>query len=209
MSDTIFPLTEKLCPSCKVIRPASDFYRNSMYPGGLKTPCKPCDKNKHAQKNYPPDITISFVKCTGCRQLKHISKFYVNKRKRNGYNPYCIECGCKQQGTFTRRCKLWKRNAKLRNKKWLLTEDYLKALPQVCHYIGVPLTCEINHYNTISLDRVDNSKGYTEDNVVFCCQFINKMKQDLTYDQFICTCKMIAQHRASKLESVTYNSLLL
>ncbi len=35
------------------------------------------------------------------------------------------------------------------------------------------------------IDRVDNSVGYEVDNCVPCCGVCNRMKRDLTKDQFI------------------------
>ena len=36
----------------------------------------------------------------------------------------------------------------------------------------------------IGLDRIDNTKGYTKDNVSPCCSKCNKMKSDLTIKDF-------------------------
>jgi len=96
--------------------------------------------------------------------------------------------------TFDSRCKHWKHTAKRRNIEWNLTVQDLKSMPKICHYSGRPLTCLSNQYDTISLDRLDSSKGYIKGNVVFCCGFINVMKSNLTYDQFIFACKMIVNH---------------
>ena len=106
-----------------------------------------------------------------------------------------------RRNTFHGRCQLWKINAKKRGIEWNLTEQYLSSLPQVCHYSGVPLTSKANGYYTISLDRLDSSKGYVIGNVAFCCQFINYMKQELSYAQFICACKMIGNHADMKKAS--------
>jgi hypothetical protein len=47
-----------------------------------------------------------------------------------------------------------------------------------CHYCG----CEIE---ITGLDRKDNSKGYSRDNVVPCCFNCNRKKNNRPYDQFI------------------------
>jgi len=72
-----------------------------------------------------------------------------------------------------------------------LTKQDVEQIPLICHYTGKPLTLEANHFNTISIERLDSSKGYTKENVVFCCETINRMKQELSYDDFIETCHTI------------------
>ncbi len=47
-------------------------------------------------------------------------------------------------------------------------------------------------FNKVSPDRVDPSKGYTEDNVVLCCWGINRMKLNIPYDEFIILCTLIS-----------------
>ncbi len=37
--------------------------------------------------------------------------------------------------------------------------------------------------NTLSIDRMDNSKGYIKGNIVFCCDKINSIKTDLTLEE--------------------------
>jgi hypothetical protein len=83
--------------------------------------------------------------------------------------------------------------AKYRGIRFELTIEDLERLPLICHYTGMPLTMEPNSYYTVSLDRVDSSRGYTKDNVVFCCGFINRMKQELTVEQFIMACKAVVR----------------
>lgn len=36
----------------------------------------------------------------------------------------------------------------------------------------------------VSIDRIDSDKGYTKDNIQFLCWQINKMKSNLTEDEF-------------------------
>ncbi len=42
----------------------------------------------------------------------------------------------------------------------------------------------LEHISTIGLDRKNNSKGYSEENIVFCCNRCNKIKSNLlTFDE--------------------------
>lgn len=50
----------------------------------------------------------------------------------------------------------------------------------------------VRHLNGI--DRKDNNKGYTADNVITCCAECNQMKSDLEHDEFILHCKKVASY---------------
>ena len=89
---------------------------------------------------------------------------------------------------------MWKSNASKRNILFDLTFEQVKSMPLICHYTGRALTLKRNQRNTISLDRIDPSKGYTPTNVVFCCSFVNIMKHTSSYEDFLYTCKEIAEH---------------
>lgn len=99
--------------------------------------------------------------------------------------------------TLESRFSNWERSAKKRNILFDLTFDQIKSIPLICHYTGEVLTMEGNHRNTISLDRLDSSKGYTITNVVFCCSFVNIMKHKMSYEDFLSACKVIAEHHKS------------
>ena len=67
-----------------------------------------------------------------------------------------------------------------------------------CHYTGVELTIERNRDNTISYDRLDNSKGYVPGNIVTCCVNVNEMKRKMTKQELIEWCKKIVAHSEEK-----------
>src|SRR4051812_41029308 len=92
------------------------------------------------------------------------------------------------EGKYTQ----WKNGAKARGYEWGLTIEFLRSLPLVCHYTGQELTLEIKQPNTVSLDRIDNTRGYLPDNVCFTTWKINKLKQAFKYDEFIGICVQIA-----------------
>ena len=48
--------------------------------------------------------------------------------------------------------------------------------------------------STASLDRIDSSKGYIENNIQWVHKVINKMKWDLNQDDFINYCKLVASN---------------
>jgi len=67
----------------------------------------------------------------------------------------------------------YKGNAKTRNISLEITfEEFMTFWQKLCHY------CKYN-IDTIGLDRIDNSKGYSLDNVVSCCHECNWTRNDI------------------------------
>ena len=69
----------------------------------------------------------------------------------------------------------------------------------MCKYSGVLLDIDNTNgdndnrinINTLSIDRLDSSKGYTKDNVVLVTAIVNSMKNDLSENEFIKIIKKI------------------
>jgi hypothetical protein len=116
-------------------------------------------------------------------------------------------CGCltkdvnrelnrKQQGEsgFNNMIRVYKRNARLRNIEWNLSDEQAKHISSKdCHYCGCKpklmfkksyknITAEaLDHaaYNCNGIDRYMNSMGYDFENCVPCCTSCNKKKGKL------------------------------
>jgi hypothetical protein len=88
----------------------------------------------------------------------------------------------------------WRTSARKRSFVFRLTlKDILSLLEKQrnrCEYSGQRLIYKPGHVMTVSLDRVDSSKGYTKDNVIACGHYINLMKIDLSFKEFK---KMVAK----------------
>jgi len=109
-------------------------------------------------------------------------------------------CGCLQkervslsvgEAAFNRTALSMRRNAGKRNLKWALTKDQVRILVrQNCHYCGIAPQQKLRHerYNGAfiynGIDRLDNTKGYTINNVVPCCGVCNLSKRAMTIEQF-------------------------
>lgn len=100
----------------------------------------------------------------------------------------------------------YKQGAKKRGYSFEITKtEFYDISQQPCHYCGDTLsnTKKVvyklgGEFKYNGLDRVDNTKGYTLDNVVPCCGICNVMKMTLEYDDFIDRIHRIAERHSIK-----------
>ena len=87
-----------------------------------------------------------------------------------------------------------------KNRKFIFTinkKSFKQLTSANCFYCGAPPSKKTsNRFNGIykynGLDRMDNTKGYTDDNAVSCCWLCNSMKSKLSSQKFIDHCKAIS-----------------
>lgn len=137
-------------------------------------------------------------------------------------NSYCLKykktksCGCYQKEMFLKSSVKYtsdialnglvyeyKIGAKKRNLIFELSHNEVKSLSSSdCYYCGTAPFCVKNvnkHSITYNgIDRVDNSKGYTIDNVVTCCKICNVAEHDLSYIDFINWVKKLSVNLSDK-----------
>jgi len=83
-----------------------------------------------------------------------------------------------QQSTPQGKYVSYKSKAKQRNIPFELTlSDFQNLYQTLCEYCGEKI-------ETIGIDRVDNTLGYTLDNIKSCCNICNKIKRNFTLEQF-------------------------
>ena len=64
---------------------------------------------------------------------------------------------------------------------------------------GIAIVTRTTGYS--SLDRIDNSKGYSMDNVVSCCMPCNSGKTDGTLDEYVKRCIRVAAKHGRRYET--------
>lgn len=111
-------------------------------------------------------------------------------------------------GTLSRTQFAYFKNCALRRDiSWQLTMQFLWDLyvkqNKKCALSGVLLTLDIkiprkSRTNTASIDRIDSTKSYSEDNVQWVHKDINRMKSNFTDEQFIELCKSVAKYQKTK-----------
>ncbi len=162
---------KKKCLNCnKIYIPTSG---NSKY--CLNENCQKLRRKKNNIKYRKSIKNINYVKRYN---KEHCEKIKLRKAKRYNKNKN------NKQYQFNK----YKSNAIARNLQFELTIDnFKKYWKQPCYYCG-------DKIETIGLDRVNNDKGYTIDNVVSCCAICNYMKRNLSKEDFINKCKKIVNN---------------
>ena len=147
--------------------------------------CSMACKNKSLEKHH------NFV-CSKCGQQKTPADFFKDNYKHRGHVARCKDC-CRETARTVLRFKPYHREeslrsgAKRRNLLWELTrEQFMSFWQKPCVYCGDAIPA-------IGLDRIDSTKGYTMENLVPCCTTCNRMKSQLSLNEFLERCARIAQ----------------
>lgn len=146
-------------------------------------------------KRNPKGKMERFVNCKCiCGTVKVVSLNKLRMKK-------TLSCGCYNKEIVSKKkmsdedrvrnslIQEYKNSANQRKLPYSLDDNTLFTLiKSKCHYCGKHPSkphrkCESFLYN--GLDRVDNSVGYIESNVVPCCFICNKMKGVLSKEEFM------------------------
>jgi hypothetical protein len=140
-----------------------------------------------AGKGATQNVSCWKVRCLSCGKTSQSTSQGVRDKA----------CTCRGERRAEPRAALSKRlvsswgfHAKRHNRDWSLTAvDLMGLIFLPCHYCGnsggncMRFDGRMVDYN--GLDRVDNSRGYTIDNVVACCGTCNMAKRAMSYRGFL------------------------
>jgi hypothetical protein len=158
------PLGLRWCSKCKENRPVEEFQRNSALKDGVHCWCKPCCK-KYKK--------VSYIKQRERMEADPGFRDAFNERSRRNSRLW------EERHPLQARIRFYRNNAKRRGIEYdldpLLFEDLSTDRCFYCHADPEPFN---------GVDRVDNTKGYTENNVVSCCKTCNLAKKELTREEF-------------------------
>ena len=114
-------------------------------------------------------------------------------------------CGCLRNGQKHCRWKTFKNSSRAAAKRghpWKLTfNQFVELADAPCSYCGKIESATHTHptnpgksWRHNSIDRVDNTKGYTSRNCVTACMTCNWMKKDMTHKAFIEHIQQVLKH---------------
>lgn len=157
--------------------------------------CNSTCANRHKGNQILLESKVNRI-CVKCKKLKSGTDFsYIKKTPSLGRRDTCKTCGKKEyHQKFL--MKSWKddakkillynskKRAKNSNLEWNLTREDL-IIPSHCPVFGFELKREDKKtWRTApSIDRVDNTKGYTPDNIIIISRRANILKKDATIEE--------------------------
>lgn len=216
--ETLDGVLYKRCSKCNELLPFNtDFFsKKTKGTRGLDSGCISCRKKEWAEKNKPviirPNDKGEYF-CYKCGSFKSLDSFYkdTTNKYRKGHSTICIECSqsMRKNSYLNRSIEKYlfstyyrcSRRERIRGgicdfDKTYLLELYNKQKGK-CAITGIDMTYEAGSgkkYNTISLDRIDSSKGYVKDNIQFVCYMVNVMKLNQSMEDFLFLCKQVVEY---------------
>lgn len=152
---------------------------------------------KKSIRKFEINSDSGYKQCFNCKKIKYMMEFYQHtnayliKKKNLGdkkikcvtmtvptLHSYCKECWYIIHSLFEAKKRADKRGLKFD----LEFKDII--VPNYCHILGIQLVRgSDNHDNSPSIDRIDNTKGYTKDNIIIISNRANRIKNDSTTDE--------------------------
>lgn len=203
----------KQCNRCHQTKARSEFYLSHKEKDGLQRGCKTCLLLMQSEKRERIRWGVQVPKkklvhpkgkkiCTRCQETKpanskHFEALATGER---GLFPECRECRRALKRTYVHGLPWAKRlisyvNGPRHTSRTdepldltdLFLEEMLVAQGGCCAWTGVRMTTDINsdRLRLITLDRLDNSRGYTKDNVVLVCKAANQARGNATPAEFV------------------------
>ena len=151
--------------------------------------------------------------------------FYAKQKRYDGLSPYCKKCegyliknrwNCatrkgKYKFTLSTLVNNSRKRAKDKGREHSITLQDIKYLLEKqqnrCAITGIEMTSIMDENykgrrccppNRISLDRIDNKKGYTKDNIQLVCDSVNRFRNYIALDDFISFCCSVADNYRKK-----------
>ena len=141
------------------------------------------------------------IVCIGCKQLlpQNLFSYIIKNDPSKGVRDKCKKCSAERAAKERQRRKNdWKHkptlamfnNSKQRAKvagiEHTISIDDI-VIPDMCPVLGVKLDVgdRKRKGNAPSIDRIDNTKGYTKENIMIVSNRANILKNDATIDELI------------------------
>ena len=178
----------KRCSKCKKIQPVSEFGKNPKNKSGYGSHCKSC--KREYSRNISKTASGIYNALKGQINFTRKHEKLRDNRDNRGY----LRCP---------------RKALLCTKKEFI--EWYDYQPKVCAYCGIKeedlylisdTLFDRHKYRRLTIDAIDNNKGYSIDNMVLCCSRCNLTKNNFfTYNEMKTIGKIVNTHWQTQLTS--------
>jgi hypothetical protein len=183
---------KKYCKKCKLEKPTTDFYKiivNNKRKG-YSVYCKPCQikHNVEINKNLPKDVKRKYNRTWKAKKIKkdpnYNKELYSRWKNKLIKNPARFKAIRFFNNLHGKGKANWDRE---------LSVEYFENLfntIKACQCCGTELVIEpplikgLKRKNAATVDRIDNSKGYSKENIGIICLECNTRKRDLLLSDF-------------------------
>ena len=140
-------------------------------------------------------------KCSRCKIIKNINKFYFNKSQKDGKDNQCKKCKKEYRIKHSETNKIKqkenhknnplkriyydaKKRAKKKNIEFNIKLEDLN-FPKLCPVLQIPLFVSGSKCtnNSPTIDRINNNEGYIKDNVLIVSFKANTIKNNSTIEE--------------------------
>ena len=186
----------KVCKACGTQKPIDEFY---LLKGGptREAQCKKCRTARQIatrKKNIAKNVNVNLTgekTCSLCQLPKPKTEFSLSRQAAGGLASRCKECYkktyyCSLDSQITHRLRLARERSEERKFPFDIDASYVKSIWEsqggVCAITGVTITPEATGTAdqhgpySLSIDRLDNSKGYVRGNIRLTCHAANMMR---------------------------------
>lgn len=211
----------RVCPCCGGTFPLNREYFKRLKTDkgeGFHSVCKTCENEARRSRECKDGKLL----CHGCGEYKDKEEFSLkggNDPIRENRRTLCKSCYTERQKTRNKALPDSKKLVKCLRWRWLgardrskrHTVDFSLSLEELenlwqeqngtCALSGIKMTYELQNGRTptnVSIDRIDQSKGYTAGNIQLVCMACNQIKSDLSEEEMYHFCKKIVEHYESK-----------
>ena len=193
------------CKTCTKIQAKKWQHQKREKVVGIEEAHRLRERRRHFDELSKRDSKLSDKRtCRCCEKVFPLGEFYVVSGKPDSYCKKCrliIDKKLNSKSPAARMKSLLsaaRTRARNNRQDFDLTKEFLLDLWRLqqgrCHYVGTELTYDGNRPSSaLSIDRIDSSGGYTQDNVVLCCRRVNEMKSNLTVEEFVELCHLVVE----------------
>lgn len=133
--------------------------------------------------------------CNGCNIEKHTSDFSIKNQTNDGLECICRICKSTHSKKKYSETKTQTKNAYMLSRAKTRAKDKNLefnidindvVIPNICPVLNIPIILGANNEtksNAPSIDRIDNSKGYTKDNIIIISYKANIIKNSASLNE--------------------------